>query len=113
MSHAALHERISPAVRLRRELVGLANGLGSLLSHEERAWKSITLTGTRHVVRLRFDGAAAIAGGEQLIADLADHEFKLPGQLVADAVITRVSHHVAIDPPFMEIDAELLLLEEG
>lgn len=113
MSEAALRERCGAATRLRRDLVGLADGFGKLLSHEERAWKSITFTGTRHIVRLRFEGAAAIAGGERLIAGLADHEFKLPGQLVAEAVIVAVRHHVAIDPPFMEIDAELLLLEEG
>ena len=113
MSDAALRERCSTATRLRRDLAGLAHGFGNLLSHDERAWKSITFTGTRHFVRLRFDGAAAIAGGEQLIAGLADHEFKLAGQLVADAVIKRVSHHAAVDPPFMEIEVELLLLEEG
>ena len=104
-------ERRSPAIRLREQLLGLACGHATILNHEEKAWASVTFAGARHRVALAFEGAEAIQAGESFIAFLPEHEFAIPGQLVADAAVTEVDHR--LDPPLMRVTCELLLLEEG
>jgi hypothetical protein len=100
------------ADRVRAGLLELTCGHGTVLSHEEKAWASITFAGTRHEVVLEFCGAEAVAGGEELIERLPDHEFTLPGQLVADATVTKVDHRFGAMER-LEVTAVLLLLEEG
>jgi hypothetical protein len=90
----------------------LAQGKGELVRHAERPWASVTFAGTRHSVVLAFSGAEAVAAGEDFIACLPDHEFAIPGQLVADACIVRVDHATLPDTR-LECEVELLLLEEG
>ena len=109
---AAPAHRRGTAGRLERALIALAGGEGRVLDHRERGWASITFAGTRHTVRLAFDTPDAIAGGEALIAELPDHEFALPGRLVADATVSAVDHTLAPSPR-LTVTCELLLLEEG
>jgi hypothetical protein len=97
--------------RLVEALAALAQGRARVVSHTETAWASITFAGTRHKLVLEFAGAEAVEAGECFIAFLPDHEFTLPGQLVADAAITEVDHQ--LEPPLLRVTAELLLLEEG
>jgi len=53
----------------------------------------------------------AIAGGEILVASLSEHEFTIPRQLVADAVVVGVNH--AMFPvPVLEVRCEVLMLDE-
>lgn len=92
-------------------LMELAGRKADLVSHCERSWASATFSGTRHEVVLSFAGAAAIAAGEQFIADLPEHEFTISGSLVADAVVT-ATDHLALPEPKLQVTAELLLLEE-
>ncbi|KPF62457.1 hypothetical protein [Porphyrobacter sp. AAP60] len=108
----AFRARRSTADRVRTALKSIAGGHGALLSHDEKAWASITFSGTRHEVRLEFCGAEAVVGGEELIERLPDHEFSIPGQLVADATITKVDHRFGAMER-LEVTAVLLLLEEG
>ncbi len=61
---------------------------------------------------LAFNGAAAIAAAEALIAALPDHEFAIPGQLVADASVVSVDQ-TALPEPRMVVELELLLLEDS
>ena len=103
--------RREPRIRLREALLALAGGQATILSHDEKSWASITFAGTRHRLELVFEGAAAVAAGELFIAFLPEHEFAIPGQLVADAAVTAVDHR--LDPPRMQVSCELLLLEEG
>jgi len=91
----------------------LAEGRASLLSHDEKAWPSITFTGTRHEVMLDFDGTEATAVGEEFIANLPEHEFRIPGQLVADATVREVDHRFGGEDERMVVTAVLLLLEES
>ncbi|MCZ8369023.1 MAG: hypothetical protein O9293_03485 [Porphyrobacter sp.] len=98
--------------RVRSALQLITGGAGTVLSHEEKAWASITFTGTRHEVVLEFCGPEAVAAGEELIEKLPDHEFTLPGQLVADATITKADHRFGAMER-LEVTAVLLLLEEG
>ena len=98
--------------RVREALIVLAEGRCDLLTHEETAWSSITFSGTRYEVMLDFDGAEAVAAGEQFIANLPEHEFTIPGQLVADATVREVDHRFGEDER-MVVTAVLLLLEES
>ncbi|MEM6476942.1 MAG: hypothetical protein AAF687_12315 [Pseudomonadota bacterium] len=97
--------------RVREALLVLAEGRASLLTHEERAWSSITFSGTRHEVMLDFDGAEAVAVGEEFIANLPEHEFRIPGQLVAEATVRETDHRFGADER-MVVTAVLLLLED-
>lgn len=98
--------------RLREALLALANGACEVMTHEETAWSSITFTGTRHEVVLDFDGREAVEAGEVFIAELPDHEFRIPGQLVADASVREVDHRFGADER-MIVTCVLLLLEES
>jgi len=109
---AAFRPRRTLADRVRTALMQLTGGRGTMLSHTEKAWASITFAGTRHEVVLEFCGAQAVAAGEELIERLPDHEFTLPGQLVADATIAKVDHRFGAMER-LEVTAVLLLLEEG
>ncbi|MEO6041017.1 MAG: hypothetical protein ABIP41_03885 [Croceibacterium sp.] len=100
------------AGRLREALVALAGGLATIVNHSEKSWASITFAGTRHRLELAFAGDAPIAAGELFIAFLPEHEFALPGQLVADAAITAVDHTLMPEPR-LRVRVELLLLDES
>ncbi len=97
---------------LLNALLELAGGKAELLRHAERAWASVTFTGTRHEVTLAFAGAEAVAAGEAFIAALPDHEFAIPRQLVADATVLSVEH-THLPEPRLAVEAQLLLLEDA
>ena len=97
--------------RLRDALLALSKGAGRLARHEETPWSSITFTGTRHEVALEFQGHEAVEAGEAFIADLPDHEFRIPGQLVADASVREVDHRFGAEERLI-VTCVLLLLEE-
>ena len=101
-----------PWLSLLSALFDLAQGQAELLRHSERNWASATFAGTRHTVVLAFNGAAAIEAAETLIAALPDHEFAIPGQLVADASVISVDQ-ATLPEPRMVVELELLLLEDG
>ncbi|WP_284125977.1 hypothetical protein [Parerythrobacter aestuarii] len=96
---------------MRTALLALSGNQGEVRHHSETAWASITFAGTRHRLRLEFEGVEAVAAGEELVAALPDHEFTIPRQLVADATVTGVES--ALEPaPRMLVECELLLLED-
>ena len=104
--------RPSTGDRLRRAVLALAHGHGEVQHHAEKAWASITFAGTRHTLRVVFEGEDAVAAGEELVAALPDHEFAIPRQLVADATITGVESTL-LPEPRMLVECELLLLEDA
>lgn len=104
--------RRSTGDRLREAVTALGEFRGQIVAHGERAWASITFAGARHTLALVFAGDDAVEAGERFIAALPDHEFAIPGQLVADAAITEVEHR-ALPTPRLAVQCELLLLEEG
>jgi hypothetical protein len=104
--------RRSTSDRLRDTLQDLAGGSARIASHSETAWASVTFAGTRHRLEMLFEGEASIAAGEAFIEALPDHEFALPGQLVADATVSEVDHRLSPDPR-LAIAVELLLLEDA
>ena len=108
---AAQRPRRGHSGRLENALRALALGHGSVIEHRERSWASITFAGTRHTLCITFDSPEAIEGGEALIACLPDHEFAIPGYLVADAQVIGATHTMAPEPKLV-VEVELLLLEE-
>lgn len=100
------------AERLNAALLSLAAHHAQVLEHFEQPWASVTYSGTRHRVTLWFNGAEAVAAGEEFITCLADHEFTIPGRLVADAEIGEV-HHRMHPCPSLEVHCEVLLLEDS
>lgn len=93
------------------QMIAIANGAGALDSHEERPWASATFAGSRHRLTLEFEGVDTIRDGEALIERLPDHEFAIPGHLVADATVVSVEHSLAPHPK-LRVVSELLLLRE-
>ncbi len=65
----------------------------------ERPWASVTFTGARHWVALSVGPARA----DEIAAMLPDHEFDLPGHLVADIAVTGT--RVDGDRTVIEIEA--------
>lgn len=100
-----------PSLRLLETMLLLAGDHAELMSHAERPWASATFSGTRHTFTLSFTGEEAIAAAEEFIAVLPDHEFQLPGRLVADAGISEVTH-MTHPRPMMVIEADVLLLDD-
>jgi hypothetical protein len=107
-----MRARKTTADRLREALFKLSGQCAKCVKHEESAWSSITFSGTRHEVTLVFEGAAQVANGEEFMELLPEHEFSLPGQLVADATIREVDHRFGMHER-LEVTAVLLLLEES
>ena len=107
----AAQARRAPRNRLRDALLALAGEDATILSHDEKSWASITFAGARHRLQLAFEGDAAVRAGELFIAFLPEHEFAIPGQLVADAAVTAVDQR--LEPARMVVSCELLLLDEG
>lgn len=101
-----------PTRQLLKALLDLAGGQAELLRHTERPWASATFSGARHTVTLAFSGDQAVEAGERFAEMLGEHEFTLPGQLVADAAVTSLDHNM-LPGTKLTVEAELLLLEDG
>ena len=104
--------RRSAGDRVRSALLALSEHRGQVVTHSEKAWASITFAGARHSLSLIFAGAEAVEAGERFIANLPEHEFAIPGQLVADAAVIEVEHRIVPDPRLV-VQCELLLLDDG
>ncbi len=112
-AHAILHRNPGRGTwnRLLAQVLRLAEGHGELLRHGERPWASATFAGSRHTIALSFAGTEAIAAGERLIVALPDHEFDIPGHLVADATVSETDHTM-LPTPLLTVELEVLLLED-
>ena len=111
LSAARRRSRRTPWMQLLSTILELGDGQAELVRHSERAWASVTFSGTRHSVVLAFCSDAAVVAGEALIEALPDHEFSIPGHLVADAAVIRVEH-VALPQQRLEVELEVLMLDE-
>ena len=101
-----------PGAQLRAALADLAEGVAQIMHHREKPWASVTFEGARHSFALVFDGSEAVAAGERFIAALPEHEFAIPGQLVADANVGEVDHTLSPHPR-LAVACELLLLKDA
>lgn len=107
-----IHQNIrhDPATALIRAVLSLAKGDAALEEHRGTAWASATFTGMRHAMRLRFEGASAIETGQWLAGILPEHEFRMPGHLVADIVVAD-THRRHEGAPSMTLIIEALTVE--
>lgn len=103
--------RRGDAEKLGAALLKLAEHRARIVEQREQPWASITFSGTRHQLILNFNGMDAVAAGEDFIAILPEHEFTIPGRLVADATVGEVEHRMLPHPRLM-VRCEVLLLEE-
>ena len=108
----ARRARRTSADRLRDAILALSDHRAQVIAQCERAWASITFAGARHGLTLLFAGDEAVKAGERFVADLPEHEFALPGHLVADATVSAVEHRI-VPSPRMIVTCEVLMLEEG
>ena len=94
------------------DAVAMLVGPAILTDHRETSWASITFAGARHAMSWLFTGADAVETGERFIAALPDHEFRIPGCLVADATIVEIAS-LQLPEPTMTVKVEFLLLDEA
>ena len=107
----AIGKRVRTDRQLTESLLELGQRKAQVLMHMQKAWASITFSGARHSFDMMFTGEEAVEAGEAFIALLPDHEFTIPGQLVADAAVTAASHDAVAGT--LLVSCELLLLEES
>lgn len=107
----ALRRRCREETEVLRALSALGAAPDEMIVHAQTDWASITFSGVRHQLTYAFDGASAVDRGEGLIARLDEHDWKIAGQLVADARVLEVEQRV--DPPRLVVDLEILLIEEA
>ncbi|MEQ1687056.1 MAG: hypothetical protein ABL874_00605 [Sphingopyxis sp.] len=79
---------MSNANRLCRQLLSLFGPGTELIEAQERPWASATFVGARHSVTVRFPLGSADAPPPTILAALPNHEFDLPGEIVADCTLT-------------------------
>jgi hypothetical protein len=102
----------APWKRVARAVLELAGPTAQLLRQSEKPWASVTFSGARHSFAIAFDGNEAMDAADLFIAALPDHEFAIPGRLVADATIMAVDQR-ALPSPRTLVEAELLVLDDA
>lgn len=73
-------------------------------------WQSLTFIGERHELQLRIVGAASAAVAERLCRGLADADFNIPGQIVAEIAASSDPRGQADGS--VVVDIEALTIEE-
>ncbi|MEK6542133.1 MAG: hypothetical protein AABZ45_08450 [Pseudomonadota bacterium] len=79
---------MSNANHLCRILLTLLGPNAELIEAQERPWASATFSGARHIITLRMRLDSADASAPSALLALPDHEFLLPGEIVADCAVT-------------------------
>lgn len=105
----AIGHRVRADRALERQIAKLGCDEGQMTCHLQEPYVTATFEGTRHRMTWAFDGISAVAAAEAMIALLPDHEFTIPGHLVATATVTAVDS----TPLRLVADVELLLLKES
>ena len=68
-------------------------------------WQSLTFIGERHEIQLRIVGPSATAIAARMTADLAEAEFSIPGQIVADIQLKQITSSDGDGPVLLDIEA--------
>jgi len=100
-----------PWMQLLSAVLDLAGGEAELLRHSERPWASATFSGSRHTIALAFSGQAGLGAADHYTEVLAEHEFTLSRQIVADAAVTAFEQSM-LPQPRAVVEAEFLILDD-
>ena len=93
-------------------VMALATDSGTLLEHSHRRWASITFVGSRHSIRIQFDGVDALDASSLFEARLPEHEFAVPGHLVCDAGVIVSEHDFIGGAVSVTMTADILILKD-
>jgi hypothetical protein len=102
---------VEPNADVADALMRLADGHGRLLWHHSKPWASANFTGTRDELCFEYLGAEAMAAGTALVDQMRELEFRLPGRIVADAVLGFNRRLNKPMPRFVAV-IELLIVED-
>lgn len=78
----------STAAKLIRTVMEICGEGSELVGAHEREWASATFSGARHSLDLLIPAGDGDAVLPDAVAGLPDHEFDLPGEIVADCAVT-------------------------
>ncbi len=87
MMKLAMSPAAAGLLRALLNRVGIDRNRILLTEFRSTDWHSLTFTGERHRIDLRIPGPGAADIAELLTRDLADAEFLIPGQVVADIAV--------------------------
>lgn len=89
MKGLALSRSASGLLRALLRRIGEDEHRSLLIDIRSTDWQSLTFTGERHVLTLRFTGDDPAALACRLTDGIADAEFQIPGHIVADITAGR------------------------
>ena len=87
MMKLAMSPAAAGLLRALLNRVGIDRDRILLTEFRSTDWHSLTFAGERHRIDLRIPGPGAAGIAELLTRDLADAEFAIPGQVVADIAV--------------------------
>lgn len=98
---------------LQNALRAMVSSEMTICRHTQRKWASISFSGSIHRISITLRGADAIEDAIALENTLPEHEFSIPGYLVADAgIVESDTHSLDDDVVAAHLIAEILLLTE-
>lgn len=103
--------RQDPATPLIRALLLRAQGKAELIEARSTAWASITFSGQRHAIELKWAGETALDDAAAFAAGLDAHEFNLRGHIVADILVAEQAQRRE-GTPQVQMLIEALTLED-
>lgn len=86
--HDGTKPQRDPGSLLASQIEALAGNRVRVTQLHERAWASITFSGTRYSFSIDCTSAAEPDELKNLAKALPDHEFAIPGNFVADILVT-------------------------
>ena len=81
------HVRRDPGALIGDQIAALVGSLGLVTLQRERAWASITFSGTRYSFLIEWSGDSESNRLCNLAKSLPDHEFVVPRYFVADILV--------------------------
>lgn len=100
------------ATALRAHIVNFMNFAGRVEARlvAQTEWASVTFSGARHRVQIDLDGGGAVGAAADLLAELPELDFDIPGQIVADVALLAEAR--GDDGIRASLDLEVLTIED-
>ncbi|WP_417611548.1 hypothetical protein [Parasphingorhabdus sp.] len=81
------HVKRAPGALIGDQIAALVGSLGLVTLQRERAWASITFSGTRYSFLIEWSGNCEANVMHNLVQSLPDQEFVVPRYFVADILV--------------------------